>query len=204
MSIYGSQYGGLLDQSVRKKINPSYIAPVDPNAKPTVPEYLEGTQGARGPGYGLIQQEASQVPGSVTPWMKAQMGMQANAFGQAGQAARGAANQQAAGAASQMAMRGGLTGGARERLMQNRDQAATQGVAQAGQEYQRGLLDMGASADKNRLASISALNAADNTAMNRDLLMEQGRNAYNMNNYNSAMQAWAAGKTADAQLAALR
>lgn len=155
--------------------------------------------GTRGEAQGLMRTEAMQAPGAVTPWVASQRGLAATGFRESSGAAEDAARKAAQASSAQMSMQGGLSGGARERLMQGRNLAASRGAAQAGTEYQKGLLGIGSAAEKNRLASIQGLGQMEEQGLSRDVQLEQLRNTAAQNAYNQQMSAWAANRTAEAQ-----
>jgi len=141
---------------------------------------------------GLLQTEATRAPGAASPWVTAQRGQAAIDFNQAANRAQTTANQQAASSGANMAMRGGLSGGAAMNLANQRNLGATMGASQAGNEYQKGLLGIGATAEQNRLGAINSFSNASQNEANM-------KNNFNLGQYQGKMNAWAAGKTADAQ-----
>lgn len=180
--------------------NTGNISRYTANRQPERPEYYQVLQpGTRGAGFMALQKEASAAPGAVTPWMQAQQGLAAKSAQEASNQAAMQAAKAAGSSAAQMSMQGGLTGGARERLLQSKDRATAMGAGQAGAQYQKGMMDIGSTAEKNRLQTIGALSDAESAGYSRDLQQEQMRNAALQNAYGQEMSAWAANKTAQAQ-----
>lgn len=132
--------------------------------------------------------------GGVDPWRKLQLeneqirqGVDLDNATQAGLGQRAAAE-------SALAMRGGLSGGARERLA--REGARNTNLQQQGVRMQSNLNRLGIESDafeKNQAA-----NQFNIQTQMRDL---QNKNLLNANNYNEQMRAWAAGKQAQATAA---
>lgn len=131
------------------------------------------------------------------------------AVDQAKSQARGQAAGMAQNAQAQLAMKGGLTGGAAERIqkMANNNALDLSQQAEAAGSQNRTNLLMGD--EQNRLAGLDRasglnLNASQglfdmqNKNLQNIIGEQTRRNLYNMNNYNQQMQAWGAGKQADA------
>lgn len=118
-------------------------------------------------------------------------------------------NAATAGAQDQLAMRGGLTSGARERAVEagaNNLTGSEQGIErQTGQNK----LQISMNDEQNRMSELGQLpgmessragqwegvRAADNQ---NNILENQAKNAFDQNLYNQKMTAWAAGKQAEA------
>jgi hypothetical protein len=170
---------------------------------------------------GIEAMRARATGTGPSPWLNLQLDQQkakeANQMDQATAQNQG----QAAAARSGLAMRGGLSSGANERIarsqMMGGNQAA-QGIRQAGDQERMGLqiadegqrMDMlkglpaaeianampGIDAQKfNVTQDFNTQKTNVGSALN-DLLQKR---AYDSNSYNEAMRAWAAGKSADAQ-----
>lgn len=118
-------------------------------------------------------------------------------------------NAATAGAQDQLAMRGGLTSGARERTVEagaNNLTGSEQGI-----ERQTGLnkLQIGMNDEQNRMSELGQLPGMESSRAgqwegvrstdNQNMMTEnQAKNAYDQNNYNQQMTAWAAGQQASA------
>ena len=113
------------------------------------------------------------------------------------------------GAVSNLAMRGGATAGARERLAGTAMQSANQARQQIyGQSAQRGL-DIGIEDERQRLEALGRLPGLEsqytqtqiaqlNPWLTMAQLEQQGRNNYNLGKFQTQMEAYGAAQTADA------
>lgn len=113
------------------------------------------------------------------------------------------------GAVSNLAMRGGATAGARERLAGKAMQSANQARQQIyGQSAQRGL-DIGIEDERQRLEALGRLPGLESQYTQTQLaqlnpwlsmaqLEQQGRNNYNLGKFQTQMEALGAARTADA------
>jgi len=197
MGFFDSAFGAMVSPTIfgAKKLGLLKSTDDEANAlqqageQPGRPGYIDTTNGAA---YQALQKEGLQAPGTVSPWMAAQRGASTIDYGTSLQKGREAANQQSAQAANSMAARGGLSGGARERLLQNRNQIAAANNAAAGQQYQKGLLGIDSTGEQNRLQSLGAASQMEQGAA-------QAHNAYNSDVYGQDMKAWGANKLADQQ-----
>lgn len=131
--------------------------------------------------------------------MGAQKMGQNTQLGQAAMSAQGAA----ADARSAMGRTGGYNSGAGNRLaMQsmNNAQSLQQGIRGAGEQSRLGLL---AGGEAQRQASLENLANMQNSRMMSDVNASRGdqlaRNAFNADLFNSQMQGWGAGQSANAQ-----
>lgn len=132
-------------------------------------------------GYNQILKEGTAAPGSETPWTQAMKAKQGMALQDATAMGRASAEQMARNSAASMSGAGGMDIGARERIAQNKDRMGAAASAQAAKDYQGGLLDIGAAAEKNRLGMLQAAANAENAK------------------YAAAMQEYGANKLANTQ-----
>lgn len=112
-------------------------------------------------------------------------------------------------ARSNLAMKGGLDSGAAERIAKDSATNALDLSQQAEAAGNRNMVDIRMQDEDRRLAGLdnaAAMNSNSagqlfgmrNQNMQNRIGENTRRNAYNMNNYNQQMQAWAAGKQANA------
>lgn len=179
------QYNSAMDNSVQRP------NPIDPNSLPSVLPEFDKRVGAMGP--------------SSSPWLGMQLGRQSlDQQNASDQAAVGAAGQTAQ-ARTGLAMRGGLTGGAGERLAMTGMRNANQGQADV---LRQGMSDrMTAGIDASKAATENDWqNQRSNLSTWAQLAAsEQGQKSQLMqNNYTQGMQAWAAQQAANAELKAAR
>lgn len=171
-------------------------------------------------GYDTFKGEALRNAGTDSPWAKLQLEKLGVENAQRADDAAAGANNSMLSAVSRLAQTGGIGSGARERLLK---QGAQQGFIQRQQVGRQGMLDkLGVQTqdEQNRVSGLKDLQGMSNqqadiqfknqqqglaiNQYNNDNLLKatQGLNANNQNTYNQRMQAWAAGKSADAQRAA--
>ena len=150
--------------------------------------------------------------GTASPWA----GIAAKSqYAQAAQAkdrlARDLAGSQAT-ASSQLAMRGGLTGGARERLAQSGSRGFMEMGQDVGRQTRENLFNIQLQDEQNRQRQLAALPEQElmipkltTSIRGGDIgqaVDETGRlNAFNENRYNQQMRAWSAAQIAAAQRA---
>lgn len=110
---------------------------------------------------------------------------------------------------SQLAMRGGVSGGERERIAESGLRALTDARQNALTADKQARLNIGMQDEQNRLGILSGLPGAELSALEPDrqniatTIGERDKKAmFDMNNYNEQVRAWAANKQADAQAAA--
>jgi hypothetical protein len=120
--------------------------------------------------------------------------------------ATNAANTQ--GAWSQLAMRGGVSGGERERIAEGGLRGLTDAKQRALAEDKGARLNIGIQDEQNKLGILQGLPQAELAALepekyniNNRLNEQIQRRAFEANKYNQQMTAWAANKQADAQAA---
>ncbi len=112
-------------------------------------------------------------------------------------------------ARSNLAMKGGLDSGASERIAKNSMTNALDLSQQAEAGGNRNMVEIRMQDEDRRLAGLDNAQGMNRESANslfnmrnrnlQNVIGETGRrNAYNMNNYNQSMQAWAAGKQANA------
>lgn len=129
------------------------------------------------------------------------LGMRANA--------KSGAQGAAAAARSQLAMRGGLTGGAAERVSKSAADSAINAAQNAEASGAKGRAMISMEDEKDRMSGLGQLNgmelgaaqfghSVDEGNMNRMIGENTRRNMYNQNLYNQQMTAWASGKQAQA------
>lgn len=117
---------------------------------------------------------------------------------------------------AQLAMRGGLSGGARERLAQSAIPASIQMQQGQRQQGQMARLGIGIQDEQNRMNQLQSLPGLELSALQPDLEKAKlltgakefdtqaraknttARNQYEMDKYNQQMQAWASNRTAQA------
>lgn len=159
-------------------------------------------------GYNAFMSEATRR--GASPWanlMKASTAVDAQAQESA---LRNKAYGDAMNARNHMAMRGGSTGGALERLNMSANENLLGATQKAAQGYNKGVLSIGAEDEKNRLGLLSQapgmeLNRANfdvsKLAMGQDQRNKEitARNLYNSDIYKNRMSAWAADRSATAQ-----
>lgn len=167
----------------------------------------------------LYNQTAQRAAGTNSPWA-AQMLQKQQAEQQqaADQAGAGASNTMLQ-AVSRLAQSGGVSGGARERLMRQGAQSGfigRQGVERQGLLDRAGLL---AKDEENRMAGLQTSQNMGNQQADIKFKNQQqqanmnqynttnlfkstdAQNQFNQNKWNKNMEVWGAGKTADAQKA---
>ena len=184
----------------------AYSSVYDPTTMAMLPGYEQQVE-KNGQGYNQFRGEAlRRGPGAWALLAKVQQAMEAKA--QREKAGKSAASERA-GALNDLAMRGGLSSGARERLAETGATNAlnmTQGI-----NRQEGLnnLQVGLNDEQQRQAQLAALPGMEaarvtgweNTkAKDLEALMNENksRNEFNMNKYNAQMSAWAAERQAQA------
>lgn len=160
-----------------------------------------------------FSQTALRGAGVDSPWAKLQLEQQGvNQMTAADNAGAGAANSMLQ-AASRLAQTGGVSGGARERLARQGAQAGF--IGRQGVERQ-GMLDrlnIKTQDESQRMTQLGQLQGLNNTStemkakvdqfnINNNLKETDAKRIYDSNLYNQKMQAWGAGKTADAQRSA--
>jgi hypothetical protein len=178
-------YNSRMDNSVQRP------NPIDPNSLPSVMPEFDKRAGAMGP--------------SSSPWLGMQLNRQTldqqNATDQAGANAAG----QTAQARTGLAMRGGLTGGAGERLAMAGMRNAAQGQSDV---LRQGMSDrMTAGIDASKEATENDWNndrAKLSTWAGLASSEQQQKSQLMQNNYTQGMQAWAAQQAANAELQAAR
>lgn len=172
--------------------------------QPFAQEQLSGMKG-----FNQFQNEAMRSGPSA--WAQ-QAGSQQDllakrAMNQGALASRGAAAQ----AASQLAMRGGVTAGARERLAKQgqRDYMNMAQDIRGGDAMNR--MQIGMNDETNRVGQLGQLTGLENQRasllgqarqmdVGNQMTNQQGKNAFNMDQYSEQMKAWGANQTANAQL----
>lgn len=123
---------------------------------------------------------------------------------------------QAAEARSQLAMRGGINSGARERIAQGAAKNYMDMSQDIGRQATTNKTQIGMNDEQNRINQLQALPGMENAAVANEMdktklwgqakqfdvgqmtAEQERRNAFNMGNYHEQMQAWGAGKQANA------
>lgn len=154
-----------------------------------------------------LQQRATQE--GPSPWLQMQLKQQGmQQMDQANSAARGAAGANA-GARASLAMRGGLSGGAAERLARGGSQdlnARRQDIANQGAQQRMGLNIQDEATKTGLLKDATAANMAQMNYANENNKFNianqlgdvSGKNQWNMGNYQEKMKAYGAANTANA------
>lgn len=184
--------------------NPAYKSEYD-----SLP-YLQGQLGPAQASIAALRGEAMRPAGTASPWAGiAAQSQLSQAAGAKDRLARDLAGGQAT-AQSQLAMRGGLTGGARERIAQE----GSRGFARLSQDVNRqtreNLFNISLQDEQNRRQDLRALPGQElmlpkllTSTRGMDVgqrIDETGRfNDYNQNIYNQQMRAQAAANIAAAQ-----
>lgn len=98
-----------------------------------------------------------------------------------------------------LAMTGGLTGGARERLANSAGRNQLDMSQQVGKQQSDNELQIGINDEQNRISQLGQVPGMDLAAANFDLSKATGQNEFNARNYQTQGGIWAAGKQADAE-----
>src|SRR3990167_3416149 len=172
--------------------------------------YLQGQIGPAQASVAALRGEAMRPAGTASPWAKLSTKSQ---YAQAAQAknrlARDLAGSQAT-ASSQLAMRGGLTGGARERLAQSGSRGFMEMGQDVGRQTRENLFNIQLQDEQSRQRQLAALPEQElmipkllTGARGGDVgqqIDEVGRqNLFNMNAFNQRMRVLSAQRIADAQ-----
>jgi len=164
---------------------------------PDLPQYQQTAQDVNQQGINKYRQEALRSGPSA--WAGLQGQQQEQQYGQAMDEARGQVASQTAGAEGSLAMRGGLSSGARERVQK---QGLLSGM-QAGQNLARtragNLLQIGVNDEQNRISQLGSLPGMENQAVSQGMTREAARNQLAQSNAQTEGMIWAAGQGANAQ-----
>lgn len=157
---------------------------------------------AASPGYdrtGLdkFEQEAYRTGPSTWAKLSGQQQDQ-NAVDARGRGAAEVGSQYAKGQ-DDLAMTGGLTGGARERLATQAGRNQLSMSQEVGKQQSDNKLQIGINDEQNRISQLGQVPGMELGASNFDLSRAQGENAFNAQNYQTQGGIWAAGKQADAE-----
>lgn len=195
------QYGSPFAQPGR----PDYIAGYDPKTMSLLPQ----VQSRLGNLKGLDALRDRALGTGSSPWAsmmtRKQFDEESDARERGKQEARSSANQ----AMTDLAMRGGLSSGARERATQNAAKNLLSMSQDVGRQGNINRLNIGVQDEQQKMGALSQLpgqelameqqwGQAAQTDQQRLLEENRQRNSYNQNTYQQQMQAWAAERQAQA------
>lgn len=208
-----TQEGGYSDG---KPVDPTWSNIFDPKTMSLTPEISTRLDGINTDKRGINQFRSEALRTGRSPWaMLAHKGQDLEQ-GKALDLGTRTAASQGAGARGQLAMRGGLTSGARERIAGNQANSVldmTQNVAGQGAQNR---LQIDMNDEQNRIGQLGQLPGMENLAIQPDLDKtklygqarqldigntignNQSKNAFDMGLYGEKMKAWAAEKQAKA------
>jgi hypothetical protein len=152
------------------------------------------------PGYTKLQQDATRQ--GPSDWAQSAANRQMVQAGIARDQAGQDAASQAATARSQLAMRGGLTGGARERLGEASMRNALEMNQGVNQQLALGLNQVDMTDEQNRMQQLGQFTGMENSRnqflANAQMGNQQARNLFDMTKYQEDMRQWAANRQAQA------
>jgi len=183
-----------------------YTSVYDPATMAMLPEFEKKMAASEG-GFNQFRQEALRKgPSSWANLAKTKLAM--DALEEREKGARTVAAGKAE-AMNELAMRGGLSSGARERLAESGAKNLLDMTQNVNRQGKSNALNIGIQDEQNRIQQLSALPGVENQRVSAwqnvrsqdlgNLLKEnENRNQFNQNKYNQQMSAWAAGKQAEA------
>lgn len=176
--------------------------PYNPNqfyaGMPTAPgDAITSTPGYNRTGLDKFEQEAYRTgPSNWAKLSTQQQQMNADSARNRGTAEVGS---QAAKANDDLAMTGGLTSGARERMATTAGRNQLDMSQQVGKQQGDNNLQIGINDEQNRISQLGQVPGMELGSANFDLSRAQGENAFNAQNYQTQGGIWAAGQQANAE-----
>lgn len=161
---------------------------------PEIPGYQQYGPELNTQGLEKYRQEATRTGPSA--WAGLMGKQQEQEYQKALEASRGQLASQTAGAESALAMRGGLSSGARERLQKQGLLAQMQAGQNLSQQKSANLLQAAINDEQNRIAQLGALPGMELQALAPSRTREEALNRYAQDKYRTEAGIWGAGQQA--------